>query len=596
MARGANVGAHRPGSTASRSERRWLTEPARPDWLRDRPNAHYYALATVCVGAFMGQLDASIVTVAFPTLQHVFGVSVAAVTWVGLTYLIVLVAGVTAVGRLADMVGHKLLYTYGFVVFAAGSALCALAPSLIALDAFRAVQALGAALLQANSLAIIYLAMPSDRLGRGLGVQGAAQALGLALGPTVGGLLLAAGGWRLIFLVNVPAGLLGVLAARMLLPRSRELGAREPFDWAGLVLFGPAVVAGLVVLSFGGSWGWGSPTIVVLAVVAVALAAGFVTRERRARSPMLDLSLFRRAQFSIGTASGLLSYVVLFGVLFAVPFFLERGRGLDAARAGLLLTVVPLTLGATAPIAGHHAERIGPRRLTVVGMLVVAAALLVAGLTQPALPLLAATLAVVGVGMGMFTPANNTAVLGTVPRRQAGVASGVLNMTRGLGTAVGLALTATLTGGAVAGADPSVATHGFTVAAVVLAGVAVLAAAVAAARPGRTGEGGLDGAPHHGTGILGRCRPSTSTRMSVSGTSRRPPTPSSSTSSPAPASPAALMPATTRSCAIPSPRPPGGASPSAPTPPTRTGPDSAGGPSASRPVGSPRSSTPRSAP
>ncbi|MGH9046862.1 MAG: MFS transporter, partial [Acidimicrobiales bacterium] len=126
---------------------RWLVEPARPGWVRDRPNAHYYALGAVCIGAFMGQLDASIVTVAFPTLERVFGASVGAVTWVGLSYLIVVVAGVTAVGRLADMVGRKLLYTYGFVVFTVGSGLCAIAPNLAALDACRVLQALGAVML-----------------------------------------------------------------------------------------------------------------------------------------------------------------------------------------------------------------------------------------------------------------------------------------------------------------------------------------------------------------------------------------------------------------------------------------------------------------
>ncbi len=245
-------------------------ERARPDWLRRRPNAHYYALAAVCVGAFMGQLDASIVTVAFPTLQRVFHASVASVTWVGLSYLIVLVAGVTAVGRLADMVGRKLLYTFGFVLFIIGSGLCACAPTLVSLDLFRVVQAVGAAMLQANSVAIIYLAMPKDRLGRGIGIQGAAQALGLALGPTVGGLLLAAGGWRLIFLVNVPAGILGTVAAWVLLPRSRDLQRRAPFDWAGLGLFLPLVVSLLVAISFGRAWGWSSPRTLGLLVVAVA--------------------------------------------------------------------------------------------------------------------------------------------------------------------------------------------------------------------------------------------------------------------------------------------------------------------------------------
>ena len=241
-------------------------EPPRPEWLRARPNAHIFVLATVCIGAFMGQLDASIVTVALPTLQRTFHASVASVTWVGLSYLIVLVAGVAALGRLSDMVGRKLLYCYGFIVFIVGSALCGLAPSLVTLDGFRVLQGVGAAMLQANSVAIIVLALPREKLGRGIGIQGAAQALGLALGPTIGGLLISLGGWRLIFFVNVPVGIAGVVMAWYLIPRSRHLQQRVPFDWPGLVLFVPAVAALLSAVSFGNTAGWTSLTIIGLFV------------------------------------------------------------------------------------------------------------------------------------------------------------------------------------------------------------------------------------------------------------------------------------------------------------------------------------------
>src|SRR5580704_13363589 len=229
-------------STTSWSWDRLLVEPRRPQVIRDQPNAHWLAVAAVCVGALMGQLDASIVTVALPSLQHSFHASVGSVTWVGLSYLLVLVATVSAAGRFADMWGRKLLYVYGFVLFVGASVLCGLAPDLAALCGFRALQALGAAMLQANSLAIIVLVVPARSLGRAIGFQGAAQAIGLALGPTVGGLLVAAGGWRLIFFVNVPIGIVGALAALLLVPRSRELARRVPFDYAGLGIFFPAVV------------------------------------------------------------------------------------------------------------------------------------------------------------------------------------------------------------------------------------------------------------------------------------------------------------------------------------------------------------------
>ena len=168
---------------------RLLVEPRRHAAIRERSDAHWFAVAAVCIGAFMGQLDASIVTVALPTLQRTFDATVSEVTWVGLSYLLVLVATVTAVGRFSDMWGRKLLYIYGFVLFTGASLLCGLAPNLGALCGFRALQALGAAMLQANSLAIIVLVMPGRALGRAIGLQGTAQALGLALGPSVGCLL-----------------------------------------------------------------------------------------------------------------------------------------------------------------------------------------------------------------------------------------------------------------------------------------------------------------------------------------------------------------------------------------------------------------------
>ena len=389
----------------------------------------------------MGQLDASIVTVALPTLQRTFDAGVGAVTWVGLSYLLVLVATVAAVGRFADMWGRKLLYVYGFAIFVIGSALCGLAPSLGALIAFRVLQAVGAAMLQANSVAIIVIAVPRASLGKAIGIQGAAQAVGLALGPSIGGLLLAAGGWRLIFMVNVPFGVLGVAAGLLLIPRSLHLGDRVPFDWSGLGLFFPAVVAVLSAISFGNSYGWTSPLIIGTFALGFILATTFVARERRVSYPMLDLSLFGRSRFRWGITSGLLSYLVMFGVLFLVPFYFERGLGIGAARAGLELMMMPLALGIVAPFAGRLADRLGSRPLTVGGMSLVAIGLFALGTLRPVTPGFLGLLALIGAGLGCFTPPNNAAIMGSVPDHQSGLASGVLNMTRGVGTALGLALT-----------------------------------------------------------------------------------------------------------------------------------------------------------
>ncbi len=191
--------------------------------IREHPLAPWFAVTAVCFGAFMGQLDASVVTVAFPALQRQFGAGLASVQWVSLAYLLVLTALLVPAGRWSDRVGRKLMYLYGFVVFAVSSAACGLAPSLGALIALRVVQAAGAALLQANSVALVVTSVPPRTRRAALGVQAAAQAVGLASGPVIGGLLVAAAGWRWVFFLNVPVGALAVVAGVYLLPRTRGL-------------------------------------------------------------------------------------------------------------------------------------------------------------------------------------------------------------------------------------------------------------------------------------------------------------------------------------------------------------------------------------
>jgi EmrB/QacA subfamily drug resistance transporter len=443
---------------------RLFVEPRRPASIRERENAYWLAVGAVCIGAFMGQLDASIVTVALPTLQRTFDASVGAVTWVGLSYLLVLVATVTAVGRFADMWGRKLLYV------------CGVAPTLGVLIAFRVLQAIGAAMLQANSVAIIVIAVPRVSLGKAIGIQGAAQAIGLALGPSIGGLLLAVGGWRLIFMINVPFGVLGVVAGLLLIPRSLHLRQRVPFDWKGLSMFFPAVVAVLSALSFANTYGWTSPLIIGAFVLGLCLITGFVMWEKRASHPMLDLELFRRAGFRWGITSGLLSYLVTFGVLFLVPFYLQRGEGIGVGQAGLELMMMPFVLGCIAPFAGRLADRLGSRPLAVGGMSMVAVGLFALGVLRPPTAGFLGLLALIGLGLGCFTPPNNATIMGSVPRQQSGLASGVLNMTRGMGTALGLALTGVLfdlAGGT--SSDPHSVARAFSLTAVFLGAVAVVA-------------------------------------------------------------------------------------------------------------------------
>ena len=307
----------------------------------------------------------------------------------------------------------------------------------------------------------------------------------MALGPAVGGLLLAAGGWRLIFLVNVPVGLLGMVAAWLFIPRSRHLADRARFDWAGLAIFVPAIAVLMGAVSSGDRLGWASPGIVASLAAGAVLVVAFVAREHRAGAPMLDLKLFHRPAFSTGVAGGLASYLVIFGVLVVTPFFLEQGLRVGPGRAGLELTVMPLFLALAAVFAGRLSDRSGGRALTVTGMVVVTTTLAVLATSKPGQAMLLVGLALVGTGLGLFTPANNAAIMASAPKDRAGVAAGVLNMARGLGTALGLALT-----GLVYGLAPT-PRDGFQVEMVLLAAVSAAALMLAAAqreRPNRDGR------------------------------------------------------------------------------------------------------------
>ncbi|MHB1628317.1 MAG: MFS transporter [Bacilli bacterium] len=415
-------------------------------FFKEKSNYHWFVVATVCIGAFMAALDGSIITVALPTIDQQFNVNVSASAWVALAYLLTLTALLAMFGRIADIVGRRPLYTIGFTVFIIGSALCGAAPTLGFLVASRVLQGIGATMLQANSVAIVTAAVPERVRGKAIGIQGSALAVGLSLGPAIGGLLIGLFGWRSIFYVNVPVGIIGTTLAAMILPRDKHQGAGavelwKKFDFPGAAIMAFSLVLLLLGLNQGNDQGWGSPLIIGYFVVGVALAVLFIIQEKRHSSPLLDLNLFKIPQLTWGNITGSLSYGVMYGVLYIIPYFFELVLKKPSSQSGILTTPLPIGMMLLTPIAGTIADKLGSKIPTVAGMAVatLGTVLLVFINDRTGLPYIIVALFLVGVGMGVFTPPNNSSVMGSTPQNRLGVSSGMLNMARSLGQSVGIA-------------------------------------------------------------------------------------------------------------------------------------------------------------
>ena len=400
-------------------------------------------VGVTCIGAFVGQIDASIVQLALPTLATQFHATLESVSWVALGYLLAFAAFLPIFGRLCEMFGQKLLYIGGFVLFTLATALCGFAANLEWLVLFRILQGIGGALLGANSISVLVKAVGQARRARAMGVFAAAQAVGLSLGPAIGGVLLGAYGWRGIFLVTVPFGALAILLGWVTLPVTGDLSGEQVFDWWGALLLAPALVALVFTLNQVSALGLSSPLLLACLFAFLLLMILLIRRERSFAFPLVDLSLFSTPAFFLGAAGVLLGYALLYGMFFLISFALVRGYHVPPVLAGLRLAAIPVAIGVVAPFSGALADRLGPHLIKVTGMALSLAALVVLAVLAPG-PRIGldpglALLALFGAGLGIFIAPNNSATMNAAPRNLSGEAGGMLNLMRSLGTSLGVA-------------------------------------------------------------------------------------------------------------------------------------------------------------
>ncbi len=445
----------------------------------------------------LSSLGTSIANVGLPALAHAFEASFPEVQWVVLAYLLAVTSLIVSVGRIGDLTGRRRLLLVGIVLFTVSSVTCGLATALWVVIGARMVQGLGAAIMMALTMAFVGEIVPKAKTGSAMGLLGAMSAIGTTLGPALGGILISGFGWRAIFLVSAPLGVVSLILTHCYLPFERNIPrtAGATFDGVGTLLLALTLAAYALAMTLGrGHFGSVNFALLVSALLGLGL---FVFVEGKAASPLIQVTMFRDTRLSASLAMSALVSTVMMATLVVGPFYLSRVLGLRPATVGLALSVGPLVAALTSVPAGRLADRLGAQSMVFVGLVSMAAGLSILSVLSVTFGIsgYVAPIVVVTVGYSLFQTANNTAVMAGIPSAQRGVISGLLNLSRNLGLVTGASVMGAIFTMASATTDlatarPAAVAHGmritFAVAATLVAGaltIAVASRALAGRRP-----------------------------------------------------------------------------------------------------------------
>jgi EmrB/QacA subfamily drug resistance transporter len=413
-----------------------------------KPAYKWVALSVTTLGSLMVAIDSTIVILGLPNMLEDLHSNLVLITWVTTGYLLATTVLMLTFGRVADMFGRVKLYNLGFIVFTIGSVLCGLSPTDKVLIAMRLIQGAGGAMLAANAMAIITEAFPDNQRGQAMGINAITWGAGSVLGPVLGGLILAVASWRWIFLVNLPVGILGTLAAFLLLHDTAPNPKGERFDLTGMLLFLVGIVSLLLGITEGIGPGWFSPPIVTLFVIAILALCAFVFWERRSAYPMLNLTLFENRRYAFSVAAATLQSLAAFAVQFLVIFYLQGVRAYSPLTAAFLILPMPVVTAILGPFSGRWSDKIGGTLPATLGLATQGIALVILMLLTPTTPywMLGLALTLMGTGSGFFWSANTSTTMGAAPPNRLGVAAATLNTLRNVGMifsfAIALAVTA----------------------------------------------------------------------------------------------------------------------------------------------------------
>lgn len=404
-------------------------------------NYKWIALSCTSLGALFSVLSGSTLMIALPVIMKDLNASMNVVTWTIMGYMLAMTILVPSIGRMADMVGRKKLYVSGFAIFTFASFLCAISQTGMQLLIYRIVQSVGGSLMVANSTAIVADAFPKNQLGKALGINSMIISIASVAGPILGGFLIGIG-WRSIFYINIPLGIVGTLWAALQLKESSILSEKQKFDLKGTLTFSSGMLALLIALSFGGFVGWLNITVIGLIIVSIILLVLFVYIENNIDAPMLDLRLLKTKLLAFAYASTLLNGIARGAVSFLLIFFFQGIKGIDPIVAGVLLAPLALSMMIISPISGYLSDKYGARVLSSIGLIISAIGLL--GMmfitASTSTTELVIWMFITGLGSGMFFSPNTNAIMGIVPPNKRGVAAGVRTMANNAGTVLSIAI------------------------------------------------------------------------------------------------------------------------------------------------------------
>ncbi len=451
------------------------------------------ALISVAFGAFMAPLDSSIVNTVLPIVAREFRADVLLIEWVVLAYLLSLSSLLLIGGRLGDLFGDKRLYVSGFALFTLSSMLCGLSTGVNTLIAARVLQAIGGAMLIAIGPAILTRSFPASQRGQALGIQASVVYIGLTVGPGLGGAIASTLGWRWVFFINLPIGVVAIAVAAGVLRTGQRMAPPGRFDFAGAIAFMVTLFSLVLGLSRGAALGWSSPVVLIAGIASAVTALLFCTIELRSPHPFFDLRLFRHRLFAAATVSAMLNYMATSTTAFLTPFFLIQGNHMAPAHAGFLLMAMPLVMATVAPMSGWLSDHIGSRAPTVAGMTCLATGMFLLGRLGMggSSQQIVLRLGLVGLGIGLFTSPNNSAIMGAVPLSHQGLGSGIVATARTMGNVLGIAISGSLFGAevqrlvAVLGQEPPAVVGAYRHAVTIGAGIALAGALTSLVR----GEG-----------------------------------------------------------------------------------------------------------